>query len=68
MLRMRLLVLLGLLGFLGNDLIFGIILNKLAVWSGRQDLNLRPLRPKRSALPTVPRPDGAILAHFQQWC
>ena len=25
-------------------------------WSGRQDSNLRPQRPKRRALPTVPRP------------
>ena len=29
-----------------------------AVWSGREDLNLRPLRPERSALPgcATPRP------------
>lgn len=27
-----------------------------SVWSGRQDLNLRPRRPKRRALPTVLRP------------
>lgn len=26
-------------------------------WSGRQGSNLRLLRPKRSALPTAPRPD-----------
>ena len=26
------------------------------LWSGRQDSNLRPQRPKRRALPTVPRP------------
>lgn len=41
------------------------------VWSGRKDLNLRPLRPERSALPgcATPRPGvpltkrGAIVLH-----
>ena len=28
-------------------------------WSGRKDLNLRPLRPERSALPGALRPDKA---------
>lgn len=32
-----------------------------SVWSGRQDSNLRPLLPKSSALPTVPRPDIFII-------
>ena len=31
------------------------------VWSGRQDSNLRPQRPKRCALPTVLRPDEFII-------
>ena len=32
------------------------------VWSGREDLNLRPLRPERSALPgcATPRQDRAV--------
>ena len=31
-------------------------------WSGRKDLNLRPLRPERSALPgcATPRPGGCF--------
>ena len=29
-------------------------------WSGRQDSNLRPQRPKRRALPTVPRPETLL--------
>lgn len=33
------------------------------LWSGRQDSNLRPLLPKSSALPTVPRPDDIIIPH-----
>ena len=33
------------------------------LWSGRQDLNLRPQRPKRCALPTVLRPGGLIIAY-----
>ncbi len=32
------------------------------LWSGRPDSNRRPLRPKRSALPTVPRPDVYIIS------
>lgn len=32
------------------------------LWSGRQDLNLRPQRPKRCALPTVLRPGVCIIA------
>lgn len=31
------------------------------LWSGRQDLNLRPQRPKRCALPTVLRPGVHII-------
>ena len=43
-----------------------------AVWSGREDLNLRPLRPERSALPgcATPRP-GRTESEFwivlQEW-
>lgn len=36
------------------------------LWSGRQDSNLRPLLPKSSALPTVPRPDTIIIPHRRQ--
>ncbi len=32
------------------------------LWSGRQDSNLRPQRPKRCALPTVLRPGNCIIA------